>query len=87
MTNVLEEALALTNGDRRADYGSAYDDAVRFAQMASAATGLKVEPQHFAVMMICAKLSREYNKHKHDNLVDIAGYARVLEMIWEDIET
>jgi hypothetical protein len=34
--------------------------------------------------MICLKLSREQNKPKRDNLVDIAGYINCLHMVIEE---
>jgi len=33
--------------------------------------------------MIALKISRECNKHKRDNLVDIAGYAKTIDMVME----
>lgn len=78
---ILEEAIRITGGDRQEDYGDAHADADRFAQIASAATGLDVKAHHLPILLIALKLSRQYHKHKRDNLVDIAGYARVAEMI------
>jgi hypothetical protein len=34
------------------------------------------EPRHVAMAMIALKLSREANRTKRDNWVDIAGYAQ-----------
>jgi hypothetical protein len=81
--NVLEEALRITNaeGDRRQDYGSPLDDAARVAHIVSAITGATMRPEQVPLMMIAVKLSRQINRPKRDNLVDIAGWARVAEEI------
>jgi hypothetical protein len=84
--NVLEEALRITGGagERRRDYGSALADAERVAQIASAITGFPIRAEHIPLIMVAVKLSRQVNRPKRDNLVDIAGYARVAELLWEE---
>jgi hypothetical protein len=82
---ILEEATRITAADRREKYGHPFDDAQRFSQIASAATGLEILPRHLPVIMIALKLSRMFQSpYYRDNMVDIAGYARVLEMIFEE---
>ena len=44
-------------------------------------TEAKLLPQDVALAMTCVKLSREWNNHSRDNLIDIAGYACTVEMI------
>lgn len=78
--NILQEADRLTGGDRGADYGHPLDDYTRTAAIWSAILGVDVTPEQAQLCMIGVKISRECNKHKRDNLVDIAGYARTLEM-------
>lgn len=88
--NILEEALNLTEGARNDDYGHPYHDFTRTAGMWSALFDDRLleplEPQDVAMAMICVKLSREMNKAKRDNRVDMAGYANTLQMVWEYIE-
>jgi hypothetical protein len=82
--NILEEALRITEGDRRNAYGDALADAERFAQIASAATGLDVRPEHLPLIMLAVKLSRIAQSPRawhRDSVVDIAGWARVAEKI------
>jgi hypothetical protein len=82
LLNVLQEADKITSGTRLNAYGSAAENARDFANLAAAATGLKVEPEHYAVLMVCVKLARLRGSAYHrDSWVDIAGYARVAEMI------
>jgi len=50
--------------------------------MWQAAFGWDVDAEKVALAMILFKLSRAVHGHHRDNLVDIAGYARVIEMVW-----
>lgn len=82
----LEEALRLTVGDRQNSYGHPTDDFFRTAGMWTALLGLPpgtITPEKVALMMVLLKISREMNKHKQDNLVDMAGYVNCLHMILE----
>lgn len=85
-SNILDEARSITEGVRAKDYGSARENAEVFARMASAATGLDIEPEHLPTLMICLKLARIQGggSFHRDSWVDIAGYARVAEMVNED---
>lgn len=85
--NILQEALRIVEGDRQDAYGSALEDATRWAQIVSALTGLDVLPEHFPLVMLAVKLSRAAQApgcYHRDSFVDIAGYARVAEKIIEE---
>lgn len=85
--NILEQALDITKGDRARDYGGALPDAERWAKMFSALTGLDVRPEHQPLALICLKLSRTSQApgcFHRDSVVDIAGWARVLEMVHDE---
>jgi Domain of unknown function (DUF6378) len=81
----LEEALLLTTGDRQQSYGHPLEDFSRTAGLWTALLGKKllspITPEEVALCMVCLKLSREMNKHKQDNLVDMAGYVNCLDML------
>ena len=79
--NILEEAKRLVHGPRQAHYGHPLDDFGRTAKIWEAILGCHVEPEQVALCMIGVKLSRETNKPKRDNVVDLAGYAATLELI------
>jgi hypothetical protein len=85
---ILEEADGLVSGDRQQDYGHPRDDYGRVANMVSELWKRKlrepITPEDCILFMLCVKLSRLSNAYKRDSVVDIAGYARVLEMIMED---
>lgn len=81
---ILAEAARLTSQDRQASYGHPRQDFERVATLWSVVLGVEVMPAQVALCMILVKVSRETHQHKRDNLVDIAGYARTLEMTMED---
>lgn len=91
--NILQEADRLTSGDRNKAYGAPLDDytctAALFTALLQHAGKLKqnetIEPELAQVLMIAVKLSRLSGNLTHrDSLVDIAGYARTIEMTQEE---
>ncbi len=86
--SIAQEAHRLVLGDRGAMYGHPMEDFGRTAGMLNALFGTKLNSplteEDIAKMMICVKLSREQNKPKRDNIVDLAGYAITLEMVKEE---
>lgn len=82
---ILEEAQRLVHGDRGADYGRPIHDYTRTGRMWGAILGIPdIDPRIACLMMAAVKISREVNKHKADNLVDLAGYAECASMVAED---
>jgi hypothetical protein len=85
--SALEEAQRLVHGNRGADYGHPIVDFSRTAAMWSGMWREKltapIEPGEVALAMILVKVSREMNRAKRDNAVDIAGYAETLTMVRE----
>lgn len=81
----LEEAQRLVHGDRGADYGHPIDDYTRTGRMWGAILGIPdIDPRTCCLMMAAVKISREANKHKRDNIVDLAGYAECAGMVWDE---
>lgn len=81
VTQVLDEAKACVYGIKVAEYGSYTECFHRIAEMWSVVKGVKFTAEDVALMMIAFKVAREVGKHKHDNLVDICGYAELLELL------
>jgi|DewCreStandDraft_4_1066084.scaffolds.fasta_scaffold125784_2 hypothetical protein len=87
MASILDTAKRITSGERQEDYGHPSDDFERAAQMWTAILGEKLHPQEkvtaddIPLCMIAVKLARQAHRHKRDNLVDIAGYARTAAMV------
>ena len=82
--NILQEADRLTSGEKRKEYGDSTRFYRRCAELWSTLLGYTVEPEQVGQCMIAFKLLREATAHKRDNLVDLAGYARTLELYHED---
>lgn len=78
----LEEAQSLVHGDRGDDYGHPIDDFTRTGRMWGAILDLPdVPPEKVGLCMAAVKISREVNKPKRDNRVDLAGYAETVDMV------
>jgi len=86
--SVLAEASHVTSGARQNDYGHPRDDFARTAAMWNGVLAAKlrapITAMDIPLCMIAVKLAREAHRHKRDNLVDIAGYARTAAMIAGD---
>jgi hypothetical protein len=72
--DILLQAHDLINGERQDAYGSPVPFFTRTAALWSAYLGHAVAGKDVAVCMCLLKLAREANHHKHDNLLDAAGY-------------
>lgn len=81
---ILQEADRIVSHDRGQDYGHPLDDFSKTALMWSAIFGIDVQPEQVPLAMIAVKISRELNRPKRDNLVDVAGYAKTLDMVHEE---
>jgi len=80
--SVLREADRLVHGDRGDDYGHPLDDFGRTGRMWGAILDIPdVSAEKVGLCLAALKLSREANRPKRDNRVDLAGYAETLEMI------
>lgn len=95
---ILEEAQRLVHGDRGQAYGHPIDDYTRTGRIMGAILdgwlhqqpGFEfmppvpdIDPRIGCLLMEGVKLSREVNRHKRDNLVDMAGYAECAAMVAE----
>lgn len=81
LRSVLLDAEEIINGPRQSDYGHPFDNFSQTAKLWSAAFGFEFTAEQVAIAMILVKVSRETNRPKRDNLVDIAGYAGTLEKV------
>lgn len=77
----LEEAGKIVRGSRKDTYGPAESNLSRIAEMWSAYLSVPFTARQVAVMMVLLKASRDAFKPKHDNMVDICGYAYLADTI------
>lgn len=89
MNNILNTANDIINGERKEDYGDAFDSFDRIAGLWSSYLDHHISPVDVAHMMILMKVSRgtnyaKFNKIHEDNLVDIAGYSALAYQVSEN---
>ena len=82
--SILTKAEDIINGDRAKAYGSPIKSFTKIAKGWSEIFDIEVTPEQVALAMTWLKICRELNKHQEDNLVDIAGYAGVLEKLIDE---
>lgn len=79
--SILAEAARIRSGERNVDYGSAVESFEKIARVANEMTGLTLTAADCCKVMMAVKIVRESYNHKRDNLVDLCGYADILELI------
>lgn len=81
--SILAEAEDIVNGSRQSDYGDARESFSRIATIAGVMTGKELSPEDCCAVMMAVKLVRESFNHKRDNLVDLCGYAELMNRLKE----
>jgi|SRR6185503_8714927 len=82
--SILGEATRLTDRTRKDVYAHPTVNFDRIARLWSVILGVDVTPEQHALCMIAVKLSRLIESPGHrDSLVDVAGYARTIELLGE----
>lgn len=84
LTSILAEAEKIVNGQRNTDYGTATESFGRIADVASIITGKTLTPEDCCKVLMAVKMVRESFTHKRDNLVDLCGYAELLNRIEDE---
>ena len=81
--SILSEAEEIVNGSRQSDYGDPVESFERIAKTASMIAGRDLSPNECCAVLMAVKLVRESFAHKRDNLVDLCGYAYIMNEIKE----
>lgn len=87
--NILKKADSIVYGEQQEkerQYGKATDGMLRASKLASIVCAKEITPADIAKIQICLKLSRESVAHKEDNLIDLCGYASILNELEESAE-
>jgi hypothetical protein len=79
--SILTLAEEITSTERIKSYGHPPDNFTDIAAMWSVILKCKVTPQQVGLCNIASKICREIYKPKRDNLVDIAGYAKTIDLV------
>ena len=82
--SILSEAEEIVNGSRHSDYGDAKESFSRIATIASVMTGKELAPEDCCAVLMAVKLVSESFAHKRDNLVDLCGYAHIMNELNEN---
>lgn len=80
---ILDEAKAIIKGNRQSDYGDPVESFDKIAKTASMIAGEDFSPKECCAVLMAVKIVRESFKHKRDNLVDLCGYAHIMNEINE----
>jgi hypothetical protein len=79
--STLLEAENLINGIRQGAYDKPERNFERISIIASVLVGKQLSAIDCIKVLMATKLAREAFKHKRDNIVDLAGYAEILDMV------
>lgn len=83
MTTILEEASRVVDGPRQDNYGHPKVNFKRIADLWSPILTRDITEAEVCLCLIQLKVARHIHVPNRDNLVDIAGYARCMEMLDE----
>lgn len=81
--SILSDAEEIVNGSRHSDYGDPVESFKRIAKTASMIAGKDLSPNECCAVLMAVKLVRESFAHKRDNLVDLCGYAELMNRLKE----
>ena len=80
LKSILQLAEEITSTERIIEYGHPAVNFADIATMWSVILKTNVTPTQVGLCNIATKICREINLHKRDNLVDIAGYAKAIDL-------
>ena len=79
--NILDKAKEVLFGDRDTDYGDFIQNFKEISQIATVLCRKELTSEDCCRVLMAVKLAREGYKHKEDNLIDLCGYANILNEI------
>ena len=82
--DILNEARTLIEGDRQDAYGDPLRMWEKIASAWSVIFGFDITPEQAILAMCQVKLIRQSIRHRTDNIVDLAGYALLLQQLSDE---
>lgn len=80
--NILKEANDITNDNNRG-YEPPHIGFQKIADLARILTGKDLTARDICFVFMAVKLQREAFSHRRDNLVDLAGYANLMQKLYD----
>jgi hypothetical protein len=81
LKSILTEAESIVNGDRNVQYGNPNEAFKEYSNILETTFGIKLTPAEICKVQIAVKLGRLKYKHKRDSVVDLCGYAEILNRL------
>ncbi len=81
---ILEEAIRIVNDDRGHHYGHPLDNHGLTAALWTAYLKVPITAEQVCFLNVLQKVSRANHTVTRDTLVDIAGFAANIEMMWTE---
>ncbi len=75
-TKILKKCVKIAD-ERQSQYGEASDGIKSANSILKAAFGINITEKEFCYVIIALKLSRQKEKHKDDNILDIINYLAI----------
>lgn len=86
--DIMKEAASLVDGARQAQYGHPVEHFTDVGRIWGAILRIDdILPQKVGLMMAGLKMARESFKHKTDNLVDMIGYVKTIDIIEKKLDS
>jgi hypothetical protein len=83
--SLLEEADRIVSTDRQRDYGHPFDNFTQTGRLWGAILNIPdVSAENVALCMVAVKISRQTHAPTRDNLVDMAGYAKTVDLVIDE---
>lgn len=79
--SVLKEAESIVNGDRDVQYGNPLQAFEEYSNILETNFGIKLTPAEICKVQMAIKLGRLKYKYKRDSIVDLCGYAEILNRL------
>jgi len=81
--SILQEAERITTNSRQEQYGNVEQSFSTYKGILKSTFNIELTEVEIVKVLMAIKLGREQYQHKRDNLVDLCGYAKLLQQLEE----